>query len=229
MGRACCIQVRATAAVRRWRPARAVKPSTARLRSATSSVDHCPQLEHQGGIDHILAGRSPVYVSCCGDIGLGHLGSQRPDQRDRDIARHGCLFSQGLGVIAFGAGGSGDMIGGERRYDAECGLRACERDLEVEHALQARAVIHDGAHGRARDQRGQQRRWRERVGHCGTPGGTPIAARSLGANPHEDRAVQGSCGPVMKAFFPSARRPIIVCTARAGRATASRVYPPCDT
>ena len=59
-------------------------------------------------------------------------------------------------LVAVGAGGGGDPLDGERRDDADLRLRARERNLEIEHALQARAIVEDRAHGRARDQRGQQ-------------------------------------------------------------------------
>jgi hypothetical protein len=49
-----------------------------------------------------------------------------------------------------------DVARGLWRYDAGRRFRARERDLEIEHALHARAIVEDRAHGRARDQRGQQ-------------------------------------------------------------------------
>ena len=69
------------------------------------------------------------------------------------------FLAERLDVVALGAGGGGDLVRGERRNDADRRFRACERDLEIEHALQPRAIIQDGAHGGARDQRGEQRGW----------------------------------------------------------------------
>jgi hypothetical protein len=119
-------------------------------------IDCRAQLEHERVVDDILAGRPPMHVARRCRIGLGDLDGERVDQRDGDIAGGHSRFAQRREVVAFGAGGLGDPVDGERRDDADRRFRARERDLEIEHALQARAIIEDGAHGRARNQRGQQ-------------------------------------------------------------------------
>ena len=141
------------------------------------------QLEHQRGVDDVLAGRPPMHVARGRCIGLGDLGGERIDQRNGDVAGGHGFFAQRLKVVALRLGGIGDLVGGERWNDADGGLCACERDLEIEHALQPRAIVEDGAHGGTRDQRGQQRGGARGsvIGMCRRI--TPIAARKPPANP----------------------------------------------
>ena len=171
-------------------------------------VDGGTQLEHQRGVDDVLAGRPPMHVRRGCRIGLGDLGSERIDQRSGDVAGRRGFLAERLDVVALGAGGGGDLVGGERRNDADRRFRACERDLEIEHALQPRAIIQDGAHGGARDQRGEQRGWAERIGHGLRRGETPIATCTPLANPQgcfqEPMAVHGGtpCRDATKALSP---------------------------
>ena len=87
---------------------------------------------------------------------LGDLGGQRVDQRNREIAGDRRRLRQGLDVVALGLAGVGDRADGVVGDDADGGFRARQRDLEIEHALQPRAVGHDRAHRRAGKQRRQQ-------------------------------------------------------------------------
>ena len=98
-----------------------------------------------------------MHVARGRGVGLGDLGGERIDQRGRDISGGDGLFTQRIHVVALGLGGIGDLVAGQRRHDAHGRLRARQRDDEIEHLLQPRAIIEHSAHGRARDQRGQQR------------------------------------------------------------------------
>ncbi len=49
-------------------------------------VDRGAQLQHQRGVDDVLAGGAPMHVAGGRGIGLGHLGGECVDQRDGDIA-----------------------------------------------------------------------------------------------------------------------------------------------
>ena len=128
----------------------------ARLSVGDQGIDRRAQLEHERGVDDVLAGRAPVHVARRARIGLGDLGGERIDQRDGDIAGGGGRFAQRRDVVAFGARRLGDRVDGARRNDADLRLGARQRDLEIEHALQARAIVERRAHGRARDQRSEQ-------------------------------------------------------------------------
>ena len=118
-------------------------------------IDRRAQVEHERSVDDVLATGAPVHPAGRGRVGLGDLGAERLDQRDRDIAGDDRLLTQRLNVVALGFGGIGDLVAGQRRYDADGGFRPRQRDDEVEHTLQPRAVVEHGAHGGARDQRGQ--------------------------------------------------------------------------
>ncbi len=121
-------------------------------------IDSGTQLEHQGGVEDVLGARSPAHVGGGGGVGLGHLGGERVDERDGDVAGRDRLLAQRFNIVALHLGGIGDLIGGKRRHEADGGFRAGERHNEIQHALQARAIVEDSAHGGARDRRRQQQR-----------------------------------------------------------------------
>jgi len=132
------------------------EPLDGAVERGDQEIDRRAQLEHERAVDDVLAGRSPVYVARRAWIGLGDLGGERIDQRDGDIAGGRGRFAQRREVVAFGARRLGDRVDGARRNDADRRFRARQRDLEIEHALHARAVVERRAHGRARDQRSEQ-------------------------------------------------------------------------
>ena len=132
------------------------EPCDGAVEVGDQGIDRRAQLEHERAVDDVLAGGAPMDVARRCRIGLGDLGGERIDQRDGDIAGGRRGLAQRREVVAVGAGGLGDPLDGERRDDADLRFRARERDLEIEHALHARAIVEDRAHGRARDQRGQQ-------------------------------------------------------------------------
>ena len=132
------------------------EPCDGTVEVGDEGIDRRAQLEHERAVDDVLAGGPPMDVARRCRIGLGDLGGERIDQRDGDIAGGHRGLAQRREVVAVGAGGLGDPLDGERRDDADLRFRARERNLEIEHALHARAIVEDRAHGRARDQRGQQ-------------------------------------------------------------------------
>ena len=138
-------------------------------------VDRGAQFEHQRGVDDVLAGRAPVHVARGLGIGLGDLGGERLDQRDRDVAGGDRRFAERGEVVALGAAGGRDRIDRRGRDDADRRLGARQRHLEIEHALQPRAIIEDRTHGRARESAGSDseggRRWdwSSARGRIGTP------------------------------------------------------------
>ena len=77
-------------------------------------VDGRPELEHQRGVDDVLAGRAPMHVARGRCVGLGDLGGERLDQRNGDIAGGDGCFAQRLNVVALRLGGIGDLVAGER-------------------------------------------------------------------------------------------------------------------
>ena len=108
------------------------------------------QLQHEPGVDDVLGGGAPVHVAA--GIALAGLG-QRLDQRHDRIAGQ-------LGAACRIASRSkrrdvrlgGDLLGRLGRDQAEPGLSAGERRLDVEHALQARLVREHRPHRGRREQ-----------------------------------------------------------------------------
>ena len=49
-------------------------------------IDAGAQGQHGGGIDHVLAGGAPMHIARGVGVGLGDVGGQRLDERDREIA-----------------------------------------------------------------------------------------------------------------------------------------------
>ena len=119
-------------------------------------IDGGAQFEHQRGVDDVLAGGAPMHVARRLRILLGDLGGQRLDERRNHRAGLDGLAAERLDVIALGARRFGDRIDAGYRDDAERGLGARQRSLDVEHVLQARTIVEDRAHRRARDQGRQQ-------------------------------------------------------------------------
>ena len=119
-------------------------------------IDRRAQLEHERGVDDVLAGRAPMHVARGRRIGLGDLGGERVDQRDGDIAGGDGRFAQRGEVVAFGPAASAIGSTASAGTMPTAASRARQRDLEIEHALHPRAIVEDGAHGRAGEQRGQQ-------------------------------------------------------------------------
>ena len=121
-------------------------------------VDGGAQAQHRGGVDHILAGRAPVHVTCGGRVHTGDLRSQHFHQRNRQIAGlHGCFGQRGA-VERFGVTGFCDADDGAGWNDADRGFSARKGVLEVQHMLQIDFIVAHSAHGGARQQGCEQGR-----------------------------------------------------------------------
>ena len=96
-------------------------------------------LQHGGGIEHVLRGGSEVYVFA--EFGLAQLLHcfQRRHQRMLDAADFG---GDRFDVDVLGFGFRRDLVGGLRN-DAELGLLERERGFEVVPFLHAVAVVED--------------------------------------------------------------------------------------
>ena len=109
-------------------------------------VDRRAQFEHQRGVDDVLAGRAPMHVAARPSASVLATSAVSALISGMAILPAATAASpSAVEVVAFGAGGLGDRLDGERRDDADRRFRARERDLEIEHALQ-----------RARDRRGSR-------------------------------------------------------------------------
>ncbi len=122
-------------------------------------IDGGAQGQHGGGIDHVLAGGAPMHIARGLGVGLGDIGGERLDQRDREIAgpRRGLAparqdrTTSALQAAAIGAAALSGMTPVSR-------FGARQRCFEIEHVLQARHIVADGAHGGARQHRREQGR-----------------------------------------------------------------------
>ncbi len=86
MGTACCIQVRPAIGVARCSLARAASASRQPVELALDHVESRAQLQHEAGVDRVLAGRAPVDEAGRLRVVLAHVRRELPDQRDREIA-----------------------------------------------------------------------------------------------------------------------------------------------
>jgi len=128
-------------------------------------VDGGAQLQHQRGVDDVLSVGAPIEVACGLGVELGDLGGDHFEERRHQIARCRDGLPQPGQIVALGAACGHYRIDGRSRYDPDRRLRAHQRRLEIEHALQSRPVTDDRAHGRARDERRQDERGGKWVGH----------------------------------------------------------------
>ena len=143
-------------------------------------VEHGAELEHHGCVDHVLAGRAPMNVPGRLLAALADFGGQRVDQGGGEIAGDDRALAQRRKIVVPDLTGFSDGAGMARGHDADRGLGARERGLEIEHALHARTVVEHGAHLVGRVERRQKRRREQRVGHSranvyspGRPAPTP--------------------------------------------------------
>ena len=143
-------------------------------------VDRRAQLEHQRGIDDVLAASAPMHEARGLLVVPANLDRQRIDYGKGDVARGAGSLQKRRDVVAVGLAGLADLDGRGCRDHADRGLGAGKRRLEVEHALQARPIAHDGAHGRAGVKRRQQLGGHECVCHWPHKQLAPLGGR---ANP----------------------------------------------
>ena len=103
-GDACCSHVRpaqhrvAMRVAPAWRAHRA-----RRARSASIERERIAQLQHEPGVDDVLAGRAPVHVAARLGVGGGDAARQRGDQRNREVAGVARLARQRGDVEIVGA------------------------------------------------------------------------------------------------------------------------------
>ena len=128
-------------------------------------VDRRAQLKHHRGVDDVLAGGAPMDVAGGLLAALADFGGQGVDQRDGEIAGDDGRLAQRGEIVVPDLAGFGDGPGVACRHDADCGRGASERGLEIEHALDASAVVEHGAHLVGRVERRQKRRREQGVRH----------------------------------------------------------------
>ena len=109
-------------------------------------VDAGPQFEHERAVDQILGAGAPVHVAGGFGVGLGDLAGERRHQRGRDIAGALGGFAQRREIVAFGLAGATDRADAAGRNRRHRGLGPGQRHLEVQHALQVGAIVHDCPH-----------------------------------------------------------------------------------
>jgi hypothetical protein len=64
------------------------------VRVSKQRIDAGAKAEHGRGIDDVLTRRTPMDIARRLGVRLGDVGGQRLDERDRQVARFGCSFSQ---------------------------------------------------------------------------------------------------------------------------------------
>ena len=124
---------------------------------AKQGIDARAQAQHPCGIDHVLAGRAPMHIARGLRVGFRDMGGQRFDQGNGEVARTRRGLGQASEIEGFGPAGLCDGLGRALRNHARRGLGVRQRRLEIEHMLEGRHVVADGAHRRAREHGGKQR------------------------------------------------------------------------
>ena len=155
----CLLQPRATGhqrgTVRRYLPAQ----RRAQARDVRVDEVQCiAQLQHHGGVLHVLARGAPVDIALGGGIRCRHAAGERGHEWNREIAGAPCGMAHGTQVERSLAAARLDHARCGGRDDARGGLRTRQGCLEVEHARNEGMVGEDPAHGIGRE---------ERVGHGG--------------------------------------------------------------
>ncbi len=99
-----------------------------------------PELEHETGIDDVLAGSADMDEARGIRIGLPDLVRHRPDQRDRQVAGLRGLFGERGPVVEGGVARPSDRRQCFARDQADIAGRVRQRDLDIEHRLKACVV-----------------------------------------------------------------------------------------
>jgi hypothetical protein len=108
--------------------------------SGLDEFERTAQLKHQAGIHRVLAGRTPVHEARGIAVPAFDQRGQRLDHRDRGIAGRGRAARQRPSVEQIGTALRFDLHRRRTRDDARARRRPGERRLEVQHALEPRAV-----------------------------------------------------------------------------------------
>ena len=127
-------------------------------------IDGGAQIEHERGVDDVLAGGAPVDVARRLLVDLVDLRGQSLDQRDRDVAGIDRGLAEGGEVIVVGPARRPDGPRGVARDDSDQAFRPRQRCLNLEHALEALAIGEQRPHGGAGEQGTEEGR-AERVEH----------------------------------------------------------------
>ena len=156
-------------------------------------VERLAQLQHEPGVDRVLAGGAPVHVAGGRRVFLLQQHRELPDERDREVAGESGGAREGVGVEAVRAAARGDGRGRRFRDHARPRLGARERFLEVEHRLEARAVGEDRLDRVPAEERCQQSKKTVSPVPCSTTfhssepspraAATSVARRSRGTRP----------------------------------------------
>jgi hypothetical protein len=102
--------------------------------------DRGAKLQHERGVEHVLAGRAPVHVARRLRIGRGHARGEMTDERDGGVAGPRRLPRDRFQVEVLGPGRVANRSDARAGDDTRLRLRVGQRRLEVQHGLQARAV-----------------------------------------------------------------------------------------
>jgi len=105
------------------------------------------------GLGYVLRRRAPVHPAA---MRLADDSRQFPDQRHDRVAGAREPLVDALAVEEVEAGGAGDSLGRFLRDDAELGLRAGQRDLDIEPGLPAVFLLVEGADAGVRNARGSR-------------------------------------------------------------------------
>jgi hypothetical protein len=98
------------------------------------------ELQHEPGVEDVLAGRAPVHVARRVRIRGRHPRREMADEGDGDVARARRFPRYRAQVVVLGPGRGADGRDGGAGDDSDFGFRVREHGLDVEHGLQARAV-----------------------------------------------------------------------------------------
>ena len=74
-------------------------------------IDRQAQLEYQCGVDDVLTARAPMHIGCRFGIVLGHFGSERIDERDRDVGGRASLRAETREIVAFDTRAESGRVG----------------------------------------------------------------------------------------------------------------------
>ncbi len=114
-----------------------------RAQISFKDVDGILHLQHIGRVHDVLGRGAPVDVGAgLAPAGLGEHPDHRNDRMDRFVDQG---FDAGC-IQPFGPGAGGDRLGGLHRDQADLGLRASQRNLNVQPTLQQAKIIKHSAH-----------------------------------------------------------------------------------
>ena len=99
------------------------------------------ELKDEAGVDCVLAGCAPVHMARRIRSVGSHESGQCRDGRDGGVAGPRSRLGERGNIEHLSAASARDGVGRSRRNDPEAGLGPRQRGLEVEHPLQASAIV----------------------------------------------------------------------------------------